>query len=74
MMVGQGSWIGAAAIATWSTAIFTFGSIPQMTKYMKERYGDQWRDYVNKVPSGLFPGIPTIKGKLFMIDSARAAC
>lgn len=53
----QGSVGATVGFTIFQIAIFVFQSIPAITGYMSERYGEQWKSYERRVPSTLIPGI-----------------
>ncbi|KAF7297316.1 S5A-REDUCTASE domain-containing protein [Mycena indigotica] len=57
IMLTTGSLTASALMAVFQIIAFTTGGIPDISAHMADRYGAQWEDYKQRVPSALIPGI-----------------
>jgi len=55
--LATGSIGGVIGFGIFQIASFLFQSIPGLSSYMSQRYGEQWTAYKKRVPYKLFPGI-----------------
>ncbi|KAI4526425.1 hypothetical protein K523DRAFT_271620, partial [Schizophyllum commune Tattone D] len=54
--LATGSIPAAVISLLWQVASFA-GSIPDLTQYMANRYGQQWTEYTKRVPYKIIPGL-----------------
>jgi len=55
--LATGSLVATAALTGFQVAAFYGTGIPGISSYMSAKYGKQWEDYKQRVPSTIIPGI-----------------